>query len=83
MKTKKQIERRYLKSGGDFCPFCGSSNLVGGDVDFLDGGVIVRDVCCENCDNEWTDLYKLTGIEYDGVNTLIGRHLEKFDVPQN
>jgi transposase-like protein len=58
--TKKKI-REYVKSGGNYCPFCGSEDITGGDRN-TDGGVHSQEIYCQGCKKDWQDVYSLTGI---------------------
>ncbi len=81
MKTKKQIESKYLKSRGNICPFCESNDISASQPEFYDSGFITQDVTCENCGMGWTDEYQLTGMDYTESPSL-DRALEKCDIPQ-
>lgn len=52
----------YLNRNGLVCPFCGSANIVGGDIDY-GNSQMWQNVVCEKCKKEWTDIYTLTDIE--------------------
>lgn len=52
----------YLKSGGTSCPFCGSTDIIGDEIDF-DGGQLTQEVHCQECDEQWVDSYKLISAE--------------------
>lgn len=58
--TQEQAES-YLASGGTVCPMCESENLVMGQTDVAQGMVFIP-VHCQDCNEEWTDEYSLTGI---------------------
>jgi hypothetical protein len=56
----------YIRTGGTKCPFCGA------DGDQLDSGSFEtdcnyssREVTCDACDEEWTELYTMTGVTQD------------------
>lgn len=55
---------RYVKNDTR-CPFCGSSNLEGHGAE-IDGSGASQDISCNSCGEEWTDLYQLVGVNYDG-----------------
>jgi hypothetical protein len=58
--TQEQAES-YLASGGTVCPMCESENLVMGQTDVAQGMVFIP-VHCQDCNEEWTDEYSLTGV---------------------
>jgi len=62
MRKKKLNEKKYLESGGNICPYCGSDDLNTGNVQ-TDSGIAWQDVECDGCGSEWRDLYTLTGVE--------------------
>ncbi len=59
--TEEQ-KKEYLTRGGVGCPYCGSMNYEGGEID-TGNGYAYQLIYCEDCDNAWTDEYKLIGIE--------------------
>jgi ssDNA-binding Zn-finger/Zn-ribbon topoisomerase 1 len=61
MPLTKEAKRKYLNDQGVHCPFCGSHNIDARKMDFLDE-MIYQKVECIDCQNEWTDHYKLVGI---------------------
>lgn len=44
------------------CPYCGSDNITGGEVDFNDV-FIYRDIYCKKCNKSFNEQFKLVGIE--------------------
>lgn len=58
--TEKQ-KKKYLKSRGLICPYCGSNNLRAGETDPQDY-YIFQSITCGSCKKEWTDQYKLTDV---------------------
>lgn len=50
----------YIDEGGTRCPFCGSHNIEGQEVN-IDAGTAWQDVHCNDCPEEWQDTYTLTG----------------------
>jgi len=61
MKITAKKEAEYVEENGCFCPFCGSRNIEGTNPDITDNGVEVE-VECLDCEESWTDYYKLAGI---------------------
>jgi len=54
----------YIKNGGLRCPFCSSENIDGIENNF-DSGFMSQVVICTNCNESWSDVYKLVGITPD------------------
>jgi hypothetical protein len=48
---------RYVACGGVRCPFCLDHDIVGEEVE-VDEGTVRQAIQCNNCDAEWTDVYK-------------------------
>ncbi len=53
---------KYLEAGGSFCPFCESTDIVGGSMTF-DSGSLEQKVKCEACGKAWFDVYRLVDVE--------------------
>lgn len=51
---------QYLAQGGTRCPFCGSLQIEGQEVN-IDAGNAWQDMTCNDCHAEWQDTYTLTG----------------------
>jgi len=52
----------YIERNGSTCPYCESDNIVTtGEVDisWIYG---YQSIACRDCDEEWEDVYKLSGI---------------------
>lgn len=57
---KKKEVKRYLKHP-NLCPFCGGADI---SVSSTQGEeVIYREVDCENCGEDWLEVFTLTTIE--------------------
>lgn len=56
----KITNQEYVEHGGTRCPFCGSYDIIGQEVN-IDAGSAWQDVFCNHCENEWQDTYTLTG----------------------
>ena len=52
------VFKNYVKDKGQHCINCGSGCLAVGPWDTCEG-VASQPVICDNCDAEWTDVYKL------------------------
>jgi hypothetical protein len=58
----KQQKHEYLKVNyANLCPFCKSPDITGGSID-IDGRTGAQDVSCNECGEEWIDLYQLSGV---------------------
>ena len=60
MLTDKQ-EQAYLDKGGSRCLVCSSVDIEARQTD-ADGSQIFQQVICNDCDSEWTEYYKLSGV---------------------
>ncbi len=56
-----EAQTQYIADGGVCCPFCQSHDITGGDIT-IDNGIASQDVSCSDCNEEWTDLYSLSGV---------------------
>ena len=67
----KQIEmikdspKDYVNCKGLRCPFCGSKDMYSGTVG-IDAGTARQEITCDECNEKWTDVYKLTSYETQG-----------------
>lgn len=65
----KEKQKAYIKSGGAFCPYCGSYNIEGvGLISSNDfGGSVSQTIECleEDCGKSWEDVYTLSEIIED------------------
>lgn len=58
----------YVQDGGGHCPKCGSLNLAGGSM-YIETGSAFQEIICNDCGEDWTDRYILSGIvEGNGDN---------------
>ena len=60
MMTAKQ-KKAYLEDSSK-CPYCKSTDISGESLE-IEGNVVVQIVTCQECDNSWTDYYKLFNVE--------------------
>lgn len=51
----------YVKRGGLACPYCESTDVETSGMMDCDVGVAWQSIVCNDCDEEWTDQYSLTG----------------------
>lgn len=58
--TEEQGEK-YLKEWAQVCPYCGSHDINGGDIDF-DARCINQSVTCDECNKRWWDVYWLHAV---------------------
>ncbi len=58
------LKRKYLKHGGKKCPHCNSISLFCGDITH-DENAVYRNVVCDECKREWTDIYTLTDVTFE------------------
>jgi len=63
MTKAEELNQKYLNDP-DACPFCGSTNIIGGYVD-CGSDMAFRDVQCNDCQKVWTEEFKLIGITID------------------
>lgn len=57
----------YLADSGK-CPYCGSPDIEGGEVD-CQGDAHYQGIVCNACEREWTDTYTLSAVD-DGDEDL-------------
>lgn len=62
---KYEIIEKYLACSSK-CPFCGSDNISGDSIDIVSGEAY-QEITCNECENEWMDVYQLVGI-HDAYN---------------
>ena len=61
-------EKEYVKNGSGKCPACGSDDVVRWEAT-VNGTTMRQEVCCGECDANWTDVYKLSG--FDNFENLL------------
>lgn len=54
--------RGYVRVKGQKCPFCRSTDLTGDSFN-ADGGQATQEMYCNDCGNEWEDVYRLIGYQ--------------------
>ena len=59
--TSKE-EENYLKNEGGICVFCQSKDITTTSSIDIDGIWGTLNVICEECEEEWTDYYKLVDV---------------------
>jgi hypothetical protein len=62
--------KKYLKQRGIICPFCGSWDIEGASMDF-EAGEIAQRISCHECNEKWTDVYKLVAVADSDSGTII------------
>ena len=55
--------REYVRSLGQKCPECRSSEINASGEFLTDMDIVWREVNCQKCDTEWTEVFQLTGAE--------------------
>jgi formate dehydrogenase maturation protein FdhE len=68
MKAKQA--KKYLEQRGLGCPFCGSGDIEGGSMDF-EAGEIAQRMSCYECNERWTDVYKLAAVADPDSGTIV------------
>jgi formate dehydrogenase maturation protein FdhE len=58
--TAENLEKKYLESNGNYCPFCGCDDIEAGHFE-TDGNTAWRPVECNGCNKEWNEEYALAG----------------------
>ena len=63
MLTDDMRSDRYLQDDGSRCPECQSNEIIAGD--FLPSSSLTadREVHCQSCDSEWTEVFSVTKID--------------------
>jgi hypothetical protein len=64
--TEKQ-KQAYLDNGGNKCPKCKCEGGMNCGVIETDGTQAWRNITCEDCGEEFTDIYKLVDVERYGI----------------
>ncbi len=67
---KPEKAKEYLERHGLGCPFCGSWDIEGGSMDF-EAGEIAQRISCHECNEQWTDVYKLVAVADSDSGTII------------
>lgn len=53
----------YVAIRGVRCPHCRSEDIEGGDIT-VEAGAAWQSVGCNECHQQWTDTYQLTGFKH-------------------
>jgi formate dehydrogenase maturation protein FdhE len=63
-KLKQTDIDQYVRCGGEYCPFCGSTEVYQVSVMFYDDekAKIYKEITCMTCDRDWTDVFDLASI---------------------
>lgn len=64
-----KVAQLYLQGGGVRCLYCGSESLTGTDIR-TDIGIAWQNISCDDCGEEWNDVYTLTGITVEERTTV-------------
>ena len=54
---------KYLANWGLSCPFCDSEDITSSDEYSLEKDGLKINVRCDKCNTDWTDVFKLIGVE--------------------
>ena len=63
--TALEREQKYLRNEGSKCPYCGEETIEGHGSVEIDNGRAWQKVGCTECENNWIDIYTLTGMQQD------------------
>ena len=64
LRLTEEQQRRYIAVKGTRCPYCGTKDVTVGDMQ-ADGDTATQSVTCDECGENWTDVYTLTDIVED------------------
>lgn len=64
-----KTQNAYVQELGEFCPFCNSTNLKAYDLKMAEGQAW-SECSCSECNNSWTDQYKLVGYNPSGESSI-------------
>jgi hypothetical protein len=53
---------RHIKQGSIKCPYCGSEDITGEEVE-IEENMATQEVFCSDCERGWRDIYKLVDVE--------------------
>jgi len=62
MKLTEEQKKAYLENAANLCPFCQSPDITGGPVD-INGREAWQEVSCNECHEQWRDVYALAFVE--------------------
>ena len=54
----EEAAKRYVKSGGLYCPACNSHDIVADESEW-EGNIVSQRVICRDCGCVWYDYFKL------------------------
>ena len=60
-----QAAHQYLRGEGVKCPFCNDGDSLEGSSINIDEGYARQEMVCNNCEEEWTDSYRLDAIFHE------------------
>ena len=60
--TQEQVNE-YVRHGGALCPFCGTANIEGGEVESEHDGAW-QSVKCNQCGATWNDVHRLVAVDW-------------------
>jgi hypothetical protein len=56
-------KKRYIETGGNECPFCGSLDIETDGQIQTDSGIAWQPIKCNKCDETWEDIYDLVYVK--------------------
>lgn len=56
-------DEEYVNKSGNVCPFCLNENIEAEKYAQIDGASASQEVICNDCGEEWVDVYELKGYE--------------------
>ena len=63
MDYTEEQKKKYMDNGGGICPKCGSTDISGSCFDVESELSAWQPVVCNNCGEQWNDIYKLVDVE--------------------
>lgn len=55
-----EAKLKYIKDGGNYCPYCGSDDIEAGQIQFDDD--LNANVTCLTCWRTWKEFYKVSDV---------------------
>lgn len=65
--TPEQKKKYIEDNNANRCPFCESADISGGHIS-IDGKVVWQEIWCNECNEDWRDVYTLAFVETDEDN---------------
>lgn len=58
---KTMTSKEYIENKGLLCPYCGSTQVITGAVDYCDFGLALP-TWCDDCSVSWTEEFILSSV---------------------